>query len=415
MSLLSLSYGLLVLLTVPVYALLSARHRSLFLGLVSLLFYAWGSLLHAGLILGLGAVVFALGESLHAKRKSALFAVGVSLCIAVLCYFKYSVLLLRTAADLLPSGATPSWLIQHADSLALELQIPLGISFFTFEFVHYLTDIYQGKIVRPQPLPPLRKRLVDFFLFALFFPTLLAGPIKRYQQFSPDTTESRQAQIAQGLWRILIGLLKKVLIADSLATLTLRLKAPELVTPLGLWMAMYAYAGQIYADFSGYSDVAIGVSLLLGYRIPENFNYPYLARSLQDFWRRWHISLSSWIRDYLFIPLGGSHVPPWRATGNLLLVMALCGLWHGPAGHFVVWGLWHGLGLGLERLFRKLRTRSNPNDQPANTEPEKESRLASFLGWLWTFHFVCIGWILFAAPSLKAALIALARMFFLSR
>jgi len=404
MSLLSLSYGLLVLLTVPLYGVLPARWRALLLCLVSLLFYAWGSLPHAVLMVGLGAVVFGLGESLHRQRRAGLFAVGVSLCVAILCYFKYSVLLLRTLVDLLPVGTTSLLLTQRADALALQLQIPLGISFFTFEFVHYLTDIYKGKIVRPEPLPPLRKRVIDFFLFALFFPTLLAGPIKRYQQFATDATQPRQQQLAEGLWRILIGLLKKVLIADSLATITLRLKAPELVTPLGLWMAMYAYAGQIYADFSGYSDVAIGVSLLLGYRIPENFNYPYLARSLQDFWRRWHISLSSWIRDYLFIPLGGSHVPPWRAVVNLLLVMALCGLWHGPAGHFVVWGLWHGAGLGIERLVRRLVP-------PAQTE----SRLSSLLGWLWTFHFVCVGWILFAAPSLKAAGVALARMLLLMR
>ena len=407
MSLLSLSYGLLVLLTVPLYALIPSRFRALTLCLVSLLFYAWGSLPHAALILALGGVVFVLGERLQNERRSTLFALGVSLCVAVLCYFKYSVLFLRTVASVLPVGTTSAQLSQHADILSLELQIPLGISFFTFEFVHYLTDIYQGKIVRPNPLPPLHKRCTDFFLFALFFPTLLAGPIKRYQQFGTDPalapSGTRPEQIAQGLWRILFGLLKKVLIADSLATITLRLKAPELVTPLGLWMAMYAYAGQIYADFSGYSDVAIGVSLLLGYRIPENFNYPYVARSLQDFWRRWHISLSSWIRDYLFIPLGGSHVPPWRAVLNLLFVMALCGLWHGPAGHFVVWGLWHGAGLGIERLYRKLRGQST----------DSQSRWSGFLGWLWTFHFVCVGWVLFAAPSLKAAGIALARMVFL--
>ncbi len=407
MSLLSLSYGLLVLLSVPICALSPARLRALLLCLLSLLFYAWGSVPHALLITSLGGLVFAIGESLHKRRRVLPYALAVSLCVAVLCYFKYSVLFLRTMADLFPKGTLTTALSVSADSLALSLQIPLGVSFFTFEFVHYLTDIYQGKIVRPSPLPSLRKRVIDFFLFALFFPTLLAGPIKRYQQFVPDHTMSRSEQIAAGLWRILIGLLKKVLIADSLATITLRLKAPELVTPLGLWLAMYAYAGQIYADFSGYSDVAIGVSLLLGYRIPENFNYPYLARSLQDFWRRWHISLSSWIRDYLFIPLGGSHVPPWRAAMNLLVVMALCGLWHGPAFHFVVWGVWHGLGLGIERLWRRARGEKEGS--------QKRARLLEFLGWLWTFHFVCIGWVLFAAPTLKSAMVALARMLFLLR
>ncbi len=407
MSLLSTTYGLLLVITVGLSALTPLRLRGLLLTLLSLLFYAWGSLPHAALIVLLGSLVFLIGERLHKTRSPALFASGVLLCVAVLCGFKYSVFFLQTVAGLWPAKDTATKLSQYAQSLLLTLQIPLGISFFTFEFVHYLTDIYQGKITRPHPLPALGKRLFDFFLFALFFPTLLAGPIKRYQQFSPSEAplSARKEELAEGLWRILIGLMKKVLIADSLATITLRLKAPELVTPPGLWLAMYAYAAQIYADFSGYSDVAIGVSLLLGYRIPENFRSPYAARSLQDFWRRWHISLSSWIRDYLFIPLGGSHVPPARAMVNLLFVMALCGLWHGAAGHFVVWGLWHGAGLGIEQIARRLRGPKEGN----------HGKLFALLGWLWTFHFVCVGWILFAAPSLKAALTALGRMLWLVR
>ncbi|MBL8636495.1 MAG: MBOAT family protein [Myxococcales bacterium] len=407
MSLLSATYGLLVLIAVGLCAITPLRLRGLLITGLSLLFYAWGSLPHAALIVLLGSLVFLIGERLHLRRSPALFVCAVLLCVAVLCGFKYSVLLLQTLAELWPRPDLARSLSQMAHALSLSLQIPLGISFFTFEFVHYLTDIYQGKIPRPSAQTSLAKRLCDFFLFALFFPTLLAGPIKRYQQFSPMEAPlwQRKPELAEGLWRILIGLAKKVLIADSLATITLRLKAPELVTPPGLWLAMYAYAAQIYADFSGYSDVAIGVSLLLGYRIPENFRNPYVARSLQDFWRRWHISLSSWIRDYLFIPLGGSHVPPWRAMVNLLLVMALCGLWHGAAGHFVVWGIWHGAGLALEQLARKLRGKTTASP----------SALSALLGWLWTFHFVCVGWILFAAPSLKAALTALARMLWLVR
>lgn len=407
MSLLSATYGLLVLIAVGLCAITPLRLRGLLITGLSLLFYAWGSLPHAALIVLLGSLIFLIGERLHIRRSPALFVCAVLLCVAVLCGFKYSVLLLQTLAELWPRPDLARSLAQTAHALSLSLQIPLGISFFTFEFVHYLTDIYQGKIPRPSAQTSLAKRLCDFFLFALFFPTLLAGPIKRYQQFSPMEAPlwQRKPELAEGLWRILIGLAKKVLIADSLATITLRLKAPELVTPPGLWLAMYAYAAQIYADFSGYSDVAIGVSLLLGYRIPENFRNPYVARSLQDFWRRWHISLSSWIRDYLFIPLGGSHVPPWRAMVNLLLVMALCGLWHGAAGHFVVWGIWHGAGLALEQLARKLRGKTTASP----------SALSALLGWLWTFHFVCVGWILFAAPSLKAALTALARMLWLVR
>jgi len=400
-SLLSLSYCALVVFSVALCLVLPQRSRPAVLCLCSLLFYAWGSLAHACLVVCCGLVVFGIGELLFAKRNRWLFALGIGLCVGLLCFYKYSVLFLSTLGDLFPSGVASTFLTHRADSLAASIHIPLGISFFTFEFVHYLTDVYKRNITRPHPLPTLGKRMLDFLLFFLFFPTLLAGPIKRYQAFSPDLLTNRQEQLAQGLWRILLGLLKKVLIADSLAVFASRLGTPELVTAKGLWFAMYAYAGQIYADFSGYSDVAIGVSLLLGYRIPENFQWPYLATSLSEFWRRWHISLSSWIRDYLFIPLGGSHVPRVRAVFNLLLVMGLCGLWHGPAGHFVVWGLWQGVGLGIEHRARKRRT-------PAT---RKISGLRSLLGWFWTFHFVCFGWILFAAPSLKAALCAIQRMF----
>lgn len=397
MSLLSLSYAALVLCAVALCSVFPQRFRSTLLSILSLLFYAWGSVEHAALILGLGVFVFLLGERLFSHPKRNLLGLGISLCVVVLVYFKYSVLFLQTLANLLPSK-TASWAVKdRADSLALTVQIPLGISFFTFEFVHYLTDIYLGKITRPNPASTWRKRVSEFFLFALFFPTLLAGPIKRFQQFIPIPPSPHQQVWTEALSRILVGLCKKILIADSLATIALRLRTPELTTQPGLWFAMYAYAGQIYADFSGYSDVAIGISLLLGYRIAENFNYPYFASNLQDFWRRWHISLSSWIRDYLFIPLGGSHVPKARAFFNLLVVMALCGLWHGAAGHFVVWGIWHGLGLGIERLVRRNKTQGVV--------------FFRFLGWFWTFHFVCFGWILFATPSLKSAAWAFQKMF----
>jgi alginate O-acetyltransferase complex protein AlgI len=274
--------------------------------------------------------------------------------------------------------------------------------------VHYLVDAHAGRLVPPgsdaaRPAP-LGTRLRHFLLFALFFPTLLAGPIKRFQSFGPPAPSPTEEDLAAGLSRILQGLLKKLLLADTLATVALRLQQPELVSPLGLWLGTYAYAGQIYLDFSGYSDLAIGTALLFGYRVPENFDWPYIATSLQDFWRRWHISLSSWIRDYLFIPLGGSRRSRLRVALNLLLVMALCGLWHGPAWHFVAWGLWHGAGLGLSRLWRQRF--------PAAEHP---GLLLRTLHWLLTFHFVCIGWVLFAAPSLRAAGIALARMFLVQR
>lgn len=406
MQLLSLTFGLFLLVGVPLYWLAPARLRPpLLLGL-SLGFYAAASLKHALLIVALALLVFAIGEALQRRPRRRLLTAGILVCVAVLGVYKYSRLLVRTAQEILPlldlygDGAE---VLAAVDQRLLLLRVPLGISFFTFEFVHYLVDAHAGRLVpagEPEPRPgSLRARLLKFLLFALFFPTLLAGPIKRYQQFGPPASAPREPELAAGLVRILIGLAKKVLLADTLALAAARLQQPELVSTAGLWLGMYAYAGQIYLDFSGYSDLAIGTALLFGYRVPENFDWPYRATSLQDFWRRWHISLSSWIRDYLFIPLGGSRRSRLRVAVNLLAVMALCGLWHGPAWHFVAWGLWHGAGLGLSRLWR---LRFPP--------PERPGPLRRIGYRLLTFHFVCFGWVLFAAPTLRAAGVALGRL-----
>jgi alginate O-acetyltransferase complex protein AlgI len=302
-----------------------------------------------------------------------------------LSYFKYS-----------------RWLLGGLPQLKtyLPTMVPLGISFFTFEFIHYVSDAYAGRIpAEPEGKP--RGRLaafLHFMAFALFFPTLLAGPIKRYQKFHAEP-RLVSADAAYGLSRMLLGLCKKVLIADTAAGFAVRLGVPGEVTPFGLWLAMYAYAVQIYCDFSGYSDLAIGAARLFGYRVPENFDWPYLSTSLSEFWRRWHISLSTWIRDYLFIPLGGSRGSLARTLLNLTAVMAVCGLWHGPGAHFVAWGLWHGLGLGVTQLWRRMVP-----------EPPANKLWYRLLMGLLTLHFVCFGWVLFAAPSLPVAGIAFRKM-----
>lgn len=419
MQLTSLSYQLLLVVSVVAYWALPARLRPTLLLLTSLGFYAAPYWPHALLILGLAGLVHAVGQALRRQRRPWLLGVALGGCVAVLAYYKYARWLLGTLADgaaVVGAAGLQASLAAVERRLAAELRVPLGISFFTFEFIHYLTDVYQGRVsaapgAQPEatagpPAAPLGLR--RFLLFTLFFPTLLAGPIKRYQQFTAQAPSVPQRlpqeDLAAGLWRILLGLSKKILIADTLATVAVRLQQPDQVTPLGLWLGMYAYAGQIYADFSGYSDLAIGTARLYGYRVPENFDWPYLATSLQDFWRRWHISLSSWIRDYLFIPLGGSRVSSGRAAVNLLGVMALCGLWHGAAWHFVVWGLWHGVGLGLGQLARRVRP------PPPSPGPLRRGVSAAL-----TFHYVCFGWVLFAAPSLRAAGVAFARMLGLAR
>lgn len=408
----SLTYWLLLALSVPIYQVLPARARPWLLLGASLVFYAAPFWPHALLIVSLAVLVYCAGQALvrvH-KRRAWVAAAALTGCVAVLAYYKYARWLLTTAAEtaaLCGAAGVSARLDAVAHHLAADLRVPLGISFFTFEFIHYLTDLYKGRLqLEPETERSPRPGLRRFLLFALFFPTLLAGPIKRYQQFTAQESAAppAPAELAAGLWRIVLGLAKKILIADTLATIAVRLQQPDQVTPLGLWLGMYAYAGQIYADFSGYSDLAIGTARLYGYRVPENFDWPYLATSLQTFWRRWHISLSSWIRDYLFIPLGGSRVGSLRAAVNLLGVMALCGLWHGAAWHFVVWGLWHGVGLGVGQLWRRLRPL-----------PAAPSRALRGLHVVLTFHYVCFGWVLFAAPSLRAAGVAFSRMLGLGR
>src|SRR5258708_27198796 len=239
------------------------------------------------------------------------------------------------------TGAVESW---------LPSAIPLGISFFTFEFVHYLVDVYRGDT----PVRSIR----DFGSFILFWPTMISGPIKRYQKFIPAMhhciKNKSSSDAMQGLIRIAIGLTKKWG-ADNLTGL-IDYAEPRLhEQPLALrWIFLIAIAARILLDFSGYSDMAIGYAKVMGITVPENFNWPYLARSPIEFWQRWHMSLSLWIRDYIYIPLGGNRLGVTRRVFNALAAMAICGLWHGPNWNFVVWGLYHGAGLTVATLFQRL-------------------------------------------------------------
>jgi len=259
--------------------------------------------------------------------------------------------------------------------------------------VHVLIDVYIERIDRLGPL--------DFAVFTMFFPTLVAGPIKRYQSFAPQVrniAELAPAAITLNLYRIAMGLAKKFIIADSMTALTRPLIAPD-GDPFGRLdyvVAILAYTAKIYFDFTGYSDIAIGVAGLLGFAIPENFDRPYWAANISAFWRRWHISLSTWIRDYIFIPLGGSRRPPLIAALNLFTAMALAGLWHGAAWTFVAWGLWHGLGLACHRVWSQAVV-------PRFARLTSGGPIVTAVSTATTFAFVVLGWVLFAAPSFQAA------------
>jgi D-alanyl-lipoteichoic acid acyltransferase DltB (MBOAT superfamily) len=360
------------------------RARKALLVAVSYFFYAqWDArfclLLLASTLAnyGFGLAVGAASE--RSKQRWVFAAVAVNL--TVLGFFKYYNFFVESANDLFFRLG----LVRELPFL--EIVLPVGISFFTFHGISYIVDIYRGKIA------PARDPL-DILLYISFFPQLVAGPIVRASFFLPQLAKAPAPvldQVPRALGLILVGLFKKTVVANYLAT---DLVDPVFVDPasagtLDLWMALYGYAVQIYCDFSAYSDMAIGFALLLGYRFPDNFDRPYAATSLQDFWRRWHMSLSSWLRDYLYIPLGGSRGGTLRTYRNLALTMVLGGLWHGASWTFILWGSIHGVGLAIERaLF---------GDRQAG-------RWGRLIGWFVTFHIVCLAWVLFRSANLEGAL-----------
>ncbi len=376
--------------------LVPAKGRRPFLLLASLAYFTYNYPAHTLLLGALTVSIYTLGNLIFAfkskeqagNRARTVLICGLVLAAGTLAFFKYS----RMIAGVI-NGAG-SYLDFSRTTLSYPHYIvPLGISFFTFEFIHYLTDLYHDKIKRCS--------LLDFSLFAFFFPSLVSGPIKRFQIFQEQSEALGGFQpvyLADGLRRVTYGIAKKVIIADSAALLTLALAHPTLNSRPMLWLAMYAYAVKIYYDFSGFTDIAIGLGQMFGYQLPENFNKPYRRPNLSAFWNNWHMSLSSWIRDYLFIPLGGSRAGSMRTIFNLTLVMAICGLWHGANWNFVAWGLWQGVGLALLRIYRPVG------------EKIPDTRPVRWLSTAITFQFVCFGWVLFASPNLPMAIESLRKM-----
>ena len=319
----------------------------------------------------------------HTVRKRYVVA---SLCmnLLVLGYFKYFNFFIASAVDF------GQLLGAQIDKPLLNIILPVGVSFFTFQSLSYTLDVYRGEI---QPVQSPR----DYLLFAAFFPQLVAGPIVRPKNFLPQLLTSRDvdaAAVKSALVLFAIGFIKKSCIADNISPFVDQVfNAPQSFSNGSVMTAVWLYATQIYCDFSGYTDMAIAVAALIGYRLTPNFNAPYLATSLQDFWRRWHISLSSWIRDYIYLSLGGRSTRRWLTYRNLMLTMLAGGLWHGPAWTFVSWGGLHGAGQVVQQEFNRLRLdRFLPGDQ-----------LRKVLFWFVTLQFVCICWILFRATSFSNA------------
>jgi alginate O-acetyltransferase complex protein AlgI len=374
------------------------RIRVWLLLVASIVFYAsWNEKL-ALLICTTTLADYLIGRGLdflqRPSLRKALMLSSLVMNLSVLTVFKYYNFFLDSLKQgLEASGVTVSW-------TALAVILPIGISFYTFEAISYTVDVYQRRI-------RAERNLAHFMLFILFFPHLIAGPIVRGRDFLPQVRRRKRwnwVRMQVGLQYFLMGLIKKLAIADRLALYADPVfSSPGNYGSTAVWLAVLAYTIQIYCDFSGYSDMALGTAHLLGYRLTYNFHMPYLAKNVSEFWRRWHISLSSWLRDYLFIPLGGSRGSKGHTYRNLMITMTLGGLWHGASWTFVVWGILHGLYLCGHRLFRE---RCGPRlGRLLGTLPGQALCLAL------TFFTVTCTWIFFRAQTFTQAWVMLERMF----
>jgi alginate O-acetyltransferase complex protein AlgI len=376
------------------------RARLLWLLGASLFFYATWNPWLAGLIAASTTVDYWIARAIAAtpfpRRRSALVATSVGMNLGLLAYFKYVNFFLRSLEEALNvAGASASFPV-------LRVILPIGISFYTFEAISYVVDVHRGRVAA-------ERSLVRFMLFITFFPHLVAGPIVRPAHFLPQLRRPKHwdwMRLHLGLQYFLLGLFKKLAIADRMAAFADPVFAdPSKYGSAAVWAAVAAYTVQIYCDFSGYSDMAVGLAHSLGYKLPQNFNLPYLAASVSEFWRRWHISLSTWLRDYLYIPLGGSRTESDRqTTRNLMVTMTLGGLWHGAALTFVVWGFAHGCLLVAKRRWRQWRAAQPALDAVMARAP---ARLAAIV---LTLASVASLWIVFRAPSLSAAVEILHRL-----
>jgi D-alanyl-lipoteichoic acid acyltransferase DltB (MBOAT superfamily) len=366
---------------------------------LSYVFYGWVGWSYCLLLLATTAVAFVGGgvtAAMHRDRgRRTAMIVTVAALLGILGWFKYygfvSVNVDNLTRDLGVGQALP----------LLQVALPIAISFFTFMAISYVIDIYRGKL---EPAKPL-----DFAVYLSFFPHLLAGPIVRGTELLPQIRRRRDPNnidYSRAFWLILAGLFKKVVISSYVSSqiVTPVFTSPSQHSGLEAIFAAWGYAVQIYCDFSGYTDIAIGLALLLGFQFPQNFNAPYTARNLQDFWRRWHMTLSRWLRDYLYIPLGGDRGGQGTTVRNIMITMVLGGLWHGAAWTFVIWGALHGVGQSFGHLRRASRERRG-------LPPVADGPVRVWVQRFLTFQFVCLGWVFFNASGVSQATAVIGRVF----
>ncbi|XZO01695.1 MAG: MBOAT family O-acyltransferase [Microcoleus sp.] len=399
MTFISLQYAQFLLILLVVYWLVPLRWWRLSIMVIgSLIFY--GSLQKWYIPLLLVGTLFnyflamAIGEPLDwrianeswNRRRWLLLCIGITLNVLLLLGFKYVPFFLSSLGNLLNLPVA----LDSADWVKTHVIAPLGLSFFCFECIAYLIDVYRGA--------PAANSLLHFAAYKLFFPKLISGPITRYHNLIYQLKSQkfpRVDRIAEGLWAISSGAVKKGLLADNLGIyVDLSFTNLQRAGSEDLWLTIFAYGLQLYLDFSAYVDIARGTALLLGWYLPPNFDFPYFSSSIGDFWRRWHMTLGDWLRNYLYFPLGGSRVSLWRTCLNLLIVMLVAGIWHGAAWGFIVWGGLHGLALVVHRLtdvvFKRLRI-----------DFLWDNAIGFFIGWLLTQAMVFGSWIFFRLPDLK--------------
>ena len=363
------------------YFLFFKKFRNYVLLLFSLIFYAWGEPIYV-LLMILSAFVNYIFSILISKNKRKLYLIiAIIINILILGFFKYGNFILENIN-----------LIFNINIKKMNLSLPIGISFFTFQALSYTVDVYRGKV-------PVQKNYFKLLTYICMFPQLIAGPIVRYEDImlEMDNREVNFEKFSEGMFRFLTGLYKKVLIANIIGMLWDKISTMNEISMMTAWLGALAFAIQIYFDFSGYSDMAIGLGKMIGFNYLENFNYPYIATTITDFWRRWHISLSSFFRDYVYIPLGGNKVKIWKHIRNILIVWCLTGLWHGANYNFIIWGLYYGLILIIEKYVFK----------------ERQKKWPKLLSHIYTLFIILIGWIIFAIESPSSLISYLKTMFFL--
>ena len=370
-----------------IYYLLPKRWHNAFLFAASLVFYAWGEGPVVLVLLTSALVNYIAGQLIERGRRRAGLWLSLVGSLSLLFYYKYANFLLDSVHGFAEALALPI-----SDDLALsQIALPIGISFYTFQGISYTLDIYWGRI-------RANRSFLDYGTYVAMFPHQIAGPIVRYADIAPELADRTTTleKFGLGAERFIIGLAKKILLANTFAELadTVFNAPPDTYPTATAWLGIIAYTLQIYFDFSGYSDMAIGLGKMVGFDFKENFNYPYISRSIQDFWRRWHISLSSWFRDYVYIPLGGNRGSQFSTYRNLLIVFFVTGLWHGASWSFIVWGLYHGLFLLIERagLGKRLE------------------RIWPPIAHGYTLLVVMVGWVFFRAETLTAGVAYLQKM-----